>query len=130
MYRPQAYSHIDVALQVQASKLIMSHVQNSIYIFSEFNAIHSSLLFSPLFSIPNMVVDLAQYDEEQARLMEEMCIVIDENDNRVGADSKKTCKYYYYLYHLSCPSITCLLRSFDGEYQSRSLASCIQRVLI
>lgn len=39
-----------------------------------------------------MVVDLAQYDEEQARLMEEMCIVIDENDNRVGADSKKTCK--------------------------------------
>ncbi|KAJ8663609.1 isopentenyl-diphosphate delta-isomerase [Lichtheimia ornata] len=38
-----------------------------------------------------MVVDLAQYDEEQARLMEEMCIVIDENDNRVGADSKKTC---------------------------------------
>lgn len=41
-----------------------------------------------------MVVDLAQYDEEQARLMEEMCIVIDENDNRVGADSKKTCKWW------------------------------------
>jgi isopentenyl-diphosphate delta-isomerase len=39
-----------------------------------------------------MVPDLCEYDEEQVRLMEEMCIVIDENDNRIGADSKKTCK--------------------------------------
>ncbi|KAI7879934.1 isopentenyl-diphosphate delta-isomerase [Lichtheimia hyalospora FSU 10163] len=38
-----------------------------------------------------MVVDLGQYDEEQARLMEEMCIIVDENDNRIGAESKKTC---------------------------------------
>jgi hypothetical protein len=40
-----------------------------------------------------MAPDLKNYDEEQVRLMEEMCIVIDENDNRIGADSKKTCKY-------------------------------------
>jgi isopentenyl-diphosphate delta-isomerase len=39
-----------------------------------------------------MVPDLQEYDEEQVRLMEEMCIVIDENDKRIGAESKKTCK--------------------------------------
>ncbi|KAG1055714.1 hypothetical protein G6F46_001325 [Rhizopus delemar] len=38
-----------------------------------------------------MAPDLKEYDQEQVRLMEEMCIVIDENDNRIGADSKKTC---------------------------------------
>jgi hypothetical protein len=39
-----------------------------------------------------MTPDLDNYDEEQVRLMEEMCIVIDKDDNRIGADSKKTCK--------------------------------------
>ncbi|GAB5590604.1 isopentenyl-diphosphate delta-isomerase idi1 [Umbelopsis nana] len=38
-----------------------------------------------------MTPDLQNYDEEQVRLMEEMCIVIDKDDNRIGADSKKTC---------------------------------------
>ncbi|CEP15091.1 hypothetical protein [Parasitella parasitica] len=38
-----------------------------------------------------MAPDLKEYDEEQVRLMEEMCIVVDENDKRVSADSKKTC---------------------------------------
>lgn len=41
-----------------------------------------------------MAVDLQNYDEEQVRLMEEMCIVIDKNDKRIGAESKKTCKYW------------------------------------
>lgn len=40
-----------------------------------------------------MAPDLKEYDEEQVRLMEEMCIVVDENDKRVGADSKKTCRF-------------------------------------
>ncbi|KAL5601068.1 hypothetical protein BROUX41_005897 [Berkeleyomyces rouxiae] len=31
------------------------------------------------------------HDEEQIRLMEEMCIVVDENDNSIGSASKKTC---------------------------------------
>jgi isopentenyl-diphosphate delta-isomerase len=39
-----------------------------------------------------MVPDLQEYDEEQVRLMEEMCIVINENDKQIGAESKKTCK--------------------------------------
>lgn len=36
--------------------------------------------------------DLAGYDEEQIRLMDEMCIVIDENDVPIGSGSKKTCE--------------------------------------
>ncbi|KAJ2775611.1 isopentenyl-diphosphate delta-isomerase idi1 [Coemansia javaensis] len=36
-------------------------------------------------------LDLSQYDEEQVRLMSEMCILVDENDRAVGAASKKQC---------------------------------------
>ncbi|KAI8322738.1 isopentenyl pyrophosphate isomerase [Martensiomyces pterosporus] len=36
-------------------------------------------------------LDLSQYDEEQVRLMSEMCILLDENDQAIGAESKKTC---------------------------------------
>ncbi|PLB33892.1 isopentenyl-diphosphate delta-isomerase IDI1 [Aspergillus candidus] len=35
--------------------------------------------------------DLAGYDEEQVRLMEEVCIVLDEDDKPIGSASKKTC---------------------------------------
>ncbi len=35
--------------------------------------------------------DLAGYDEEQIRLMEEVCIVLDENDVSIGSASKKVC---------------------------------------
>ena len=35
--------------------------------------------------------DLAGYDEEQIRLMEEVCIVVSENDEPIGSGSKKTC---------------------------------------
>ena len=35
--------------------------------------------------------DLAGYDEEQIRLMDEMCIVLDENDKPIGSASKKIC---------------------------------------
>lgn len=34
---------------------------------------------------------LSGYDEEQIRLMDEVCIVTDENDMPVGKASKKTC---------------------------------------
>ncbi|KAJ2852461.1 isopentenyl-diphosphate delta-isomerase idi1 [Coemansia brasiliensis] len=36
-------------------------------------------------------LDLSQYDEEQVRLMSEMCILLDENDKAIGAESKKHC---------------------------------------
>ncbi|KAL8823469.1 MAG: hypothetical protein Q9191_005827 [Dirinaria sp. TL-2023a] len=35
--------------------------------------------------------DLAGYDEEQIRLMDEVCIVLDENDVPIGSASKKVC---------------------------------------
>lgn len=35
--------------------------------------------------------DLVGYDEEQIRLMEEVCIVLDENDAPIGSASKKVC---------------------------------------
>ncbi|KAJ3008395.1 isopentenyl-diphosphate delta-isomerase idi1 [Thoreauomyces humboldtii] len=38
-----------------------------------------------------MTLDWASYDEEQVRLMGEQCIVVDENDKPIGADSKKNC---------------------------------------
>jgi isopentenyl-diphosphate delta-isomerase len=36
--------------------------------------------------------DLEGYDEEQIRLMDEVCIVLDENDVPIGSASKKACK--------------------------------------
>ncbi|KAI9847772.1 MAG: isopentenyl-diphosphate delta-isomerase idi1 [Thelocarpon superellum] len=35
--------------------------------------------------------DLAGYDEEQIRLMDEVCIVLDEDDKPIGSASKKVC---------------------------------------
>ena len=37
--------------------------------------------------------ELAGYDEEQIRLMDEVCIVLDENDKPIGSASKKTCMH-------------------------------------
>jgi hypothetical protein len=37
-------------------------------------------------------IDLSEYDPEQSKLMDERCIVVDENDVAVGALDKKTCK--------------------------------------
>ena len=36
--------------------------------------------------------DLEGYDEEQIRLMDEVCIVLDNDDNPIGSASKKTCQ--------------------------------------
>jgi isopentenyl-diphosphate delta-isomerase len=35
--------------------------------------------------------ELEGYDEEQVRLMEEVCIVLDNDDKPIGSASKKTC---------------------------------------
>lgn len=41
--------------------------------------------------VPTSDADLQGYDEEQIRLMEEVCIVLDENDVPIGSASKKVC---------------------------------------
>jgi isopentenyl-diphosphate delta-isomerase len=51
------------------------------------------------------------YDDEQIRLMEEVCIVIDENDQPLRTGTKKEC---------TAPSKTrrlTLRRPFDEEYR-------------
>jgi hypothetical protein len=40
-------------------------------------------------------IDLSKYDPEQSRLMDERCIVVDEQDNAIGALDKKTCTSSY-----------------------------------
>jgi len=35
----------------------------------------------------------AKYDDTQIALMEEMCILVDENDVCIGKETKKNCKY-------------------------------------
>lgn len=38
-------------------------------------------------------VDLSDYDPEQSRLMDERCILVDEDDRAIGALDKKTCMF-------------------------------------
>ncbi|KAI9193630.1 NUDIX hydrolase domain-like protein [Polychytrium aggregatum] len=38
-----------------------------------------------------VAIDLSTYDEEQVRLMGEMCILTDDNDQPIGAQTKKFC---------------------------------------
>jgi hypothetical protein len=40
-------------------------------------------------------IDLSGYDAEQSRLMDERCIIVDEQDNAIGALDKKTCTCFY-----------------------------------
>lgn len=37
--------------------------------------------------------DLAGYNEEQVRLMDEVCIVLDDDDKPIGSANKKTCRW-------------------------------------
>jgi len=46
-------------------------------------------------------IDLSGYDPVQSRLMDERCILVDENDNAIGAADKKTCQSFYALTHLA-----------------------------
>jgi hypothetical protein len=43
--------------------------------------------------------DLEGYDEEQVRLMEEVCIVIDADDKPIGSGSKKTCQPHHHHFN-------------------------------
>ncbi|KAL8750558.1 MAG: hypothetical protein Q9184_006385 [Pyrenodesmia sp. 2 TL-2023] len=60
--------------------------ENIIHLFPEVN---TSLASSH--KAPTADSDLQGYDEEQIRLMEEVCIVLDNDDNPIGSASKKVC---------------------------------------
>lgn len=51
---------------------------------------------------------LEGHDAEQIRLMEERCIVTDNDDNMLRDGSKKECTFPWLIQR----------RSFDGQYQS------------
>ncbi|CAO3644285.1 unnamed protein product [Cunninghamella echinulata] len=65
-----------------------------------------------------MAPNLKEYDEEQVRLMAEMCIVIDENDKRIGADSKKTC---HLMDNINNGLLHCAFSVFLFDSQNRLL---------
>lgn len=46
----------------------------------------------PTTTEPEAQVDLEAYDEEQVRLMEERCILVDDQDRAYGEGSKKRCE--------------------------------------
>jgi isopentenyl-diphosphate delta-isomerase len=46
-------------------------------------------------------VDLSNYDPEQSRLMSERCILVDEQDNAIGAMDKKTCAFSQKIFNFS-----------------------------
>lgn len=50
---------------------------------------------------------LEGYDEEQIRLMDEVCIVLDENDVPIGSASKKVCKWHPRTRNRPSRSSTC-----------------------
>ena len=59
---------------------------NVLHLFPDVNP---SLAYSQ--RAPTSDGDLEGYDEEQIRLMEEVCIVLDNDDNPIGTASKKVC---------------------------------------
>lgn len=62
--------------------------ENVVHLFPEVN---TSLANSHKAPIADS--DLQGYDEEQIRLMEEVCIVLDNDDNPIGSASKKVCTF-------------------------------------
>ena len=60
--------------------------------------------------VPTSDSDLAGYDEEQVRLMEEVCIVLDNDDKPIGSASKKVCTY-----PLSTPGTSSLADHKEGH---------------
>lgn len=77
-----------------------------------------------------MAPDLKEYDEEQVRLMEEMCIVVDENDKRVSADSKKTCRFIKKQEKKARINMDFAFRPSHDKHQYWPFASCLQCLFI
>jgi hypothetical protein len=64
-------------------------------------------------------IDLSGYDAEQSRLMDERCILVDEQDRPLGAADKKTCEL-----HLSISAVCAhVYRPSYGKYQQGTSSS-------
>lgn len=71
-------------------------------------------------------IDLSSYDPEQSRLMDERCILVDEQDRNLGAADKKTCMSYE-KYALSDHSMS-FRRPLDGKHQQRLASPSVLRI--
>lgn len=54
-------------------------------------SLHVSVLGQIRHSLTMPEINTGHLDEQQVQLLAEMCILIDENDNKIGADTKKNC---------------------------------------
>lgn len=74
--------------------------------------------------------DLEGYDEEQIRLMDEVCIVLDDDDKPIGSASKKVCTYTHPT--ATAPATPTLLtlcpRPPDGEHRQGTAPSRLLRL--
>ncbi|KAF9366322.1 isopentenyl-diphosphate delta-isomerase idi1 [Mortierella sp. NVP85] len=72
---------------------------------------------APLTSTIAVDVDLSGYDDEQVKLMEEMCIIVDNEDKRIGANTKKACHLMTNIMHhnLLHRAFSVFLFSADGK---------------
>ncbi|CAK3874703.1 IDI1, isopentenyl diphosphate:dimethylallyl diphosphate isomerase [Lecanosticta acicola] len=74
-------------MTVTEAEPAQSSAQNILRLFPEIN----TQLASQTQQSATQDADLAGYDEEQIRLMDEVCIVLDNNDIPIGSASKKVC---------------------------------------
>ena len=76
-------------------------------------------------------VDLSNYDPEQSRLMDERCILVDENDKAIGAMDKKTCRLFIILspYHrlISSVSLGHLMENINRGLLHRAFSAFVFR---
>ncbi|KAK4984800.1 isopentenyl-diphosphate delta-isomerase idi1 [Elasticomyces elasticus] len=67
------------------------HSSNAQHILRLFPQINTQLAAHARSDTEEQDHDLDGYDEEQIRLMDEVCIVLDDDDVPIGSASKKTC---------------------------------------
>ena len=102
----------------------------------------TSLIFRPTLHIRKMSspavlasravlsnIDLSNYDPEQSRLMDERCILVDEQDNALGAADKKTCMTISHVLRYENDEVN-LYRSSYGEHQQGTSPSCLLGILV
>lgn len=83
-------SEIDSPALVMSTTGTVTQTVNADNILHLFPDVNTSLASSH--SVPTSDAELTGYDEEQIRLMEEVCIVLDPEDNPIGSASKKVCQ--------------------------------------
>ena len=76
--------------------------------------------------------DLTNYDPEQSRLMDERCILVDEQDNAIGAMDKKTCAFFHlsliiYRTHVQRVSTGHLMENINKGLLHRAFSAFIFR---